>query len=70
MDNGLEIDFYYNIRLQSTQEVKEESIADWLQYILNYSELVEDLSWAIGPDESLVYYICKKNVGRWHLVIA
>ena len=55
MDNELEIDFYYNIRLQSTQEVKEESIADWLQYILNYSELVEDLSQAIDPNESLVY---------------
>jgi len=41
--------------LQNTQKVKEGSIVDWLQYILNYSELVEDLSQAIDPNESLVY---------------
>ena len=40
---------------QNTQKVKEGSIVDWLQYILNYSELVEDLSQAIDPNESLVY---------------
>jgi len=44
------------------------------QYQL-YSELVEGSSWARGPDKNLIYYriiyyVCKKDVGRWHLVIA
>ena len=40
--------------LQSTQKVEKGNIVDWFQHILNYLELVEDSSWVIDPDESLI----------------
>jgi len=41
--------------LQSAQKVEEGSIVDWLQHILNHSELVEGSSQVEGPDENLVH---------------